>query len=127
MVAEQIPTSIAAILGTLVVGLLAVIVLLVKTMSEVKTGSQQAAAVNDAVNNIGPGGVRLYDRVSHIDQAVAELRQAQTDFAKRGWGALPDDIATASGLTEVIRDIQHEIADISTRLRVHDEWERSIK
>jgi hypothetical protein len=88
--------ALVAILGTLVVILLVV----VRTYG-------QAKAANRAVNNVGPGEHSLWDRVEFIHEDVKQLVAAQDDFSEKGWRTLPDDISTASRLTETIRDLQH--------------------
>lgn len=139
-----------------VIGVLAVVILLlvfglvyvIKTYAVAKVAASESAAANAAVNNTGPGEHRLYDKLTTLAAEVAHLREAQEDFAERGWRALPDDIATGAGLTVTIRDLQHghqatrqdivevrraletvvkRTTEISSTLRTHDAWERSVK
>ena len=87
----------------------------------------QARAANAAVNNVGPGAHRLYDQIGHLSDAIQRIETKQNDFDTKGWPTLPSDMNTAAGLTEVIRDIQHELHVVNTRLAAHDEWEKTVK
>ena len=96
--------------------------------------ADQATQANQAVNNVGPGAHSLFDQISFMRDDIQELREAHQDFARRGWPTLPDDIGTASKLTETIRQIQHEqrhllaeVQALSDRLIEHDRWERETK
>ncbi len=127
-----------AIAGTLA----GAIVLLVKIREQARTAASQATQANQAVNNVAPGEEHsLWDQVAFIREDVAELVEAQRDFAQRGWRTLPDDIATASRLTETIRSLQHaderqleryddidrKLSTLHEFLRDHDRWERQEK
>lgn len=106
-----------ATLGVIVTGLLGMLWLLVKTLAHSRTAADEATAANQAVNNTsGPGEHRLYDKVTAMQNDLEQLVEAQDDFTEKGWRSLPDDIATAVGLTEVIRDLQHEDLDITAHL-----------
>lgn len=101
----------------------------------------QASAANSAVNNIGPGEHRMYDKIEMIRADIEALVAAQEDFAKRGWQSLPPDLATSSALTSTIRDLQHAdkmvqhglddlshaIAKIDEKITNHVKWEESQK
>ena len=108
------------LIGVLVVGVMSALTFTIKAWS-------QARAANAAVNNVGPGEHRLYDQIGHLSDAIQRIETKQNDFDTKGWPTLPSDMNTAAGLTEVIRDIQHELHVVNTRLAAHDEWERTVK
>ena len=125
MMDAEIPTSTAAILGLIVAGLITCILLLVRTLAE-------ARGANAAVNNVE--GPTISANVQHLVEEVGSLREAQKDFARRGWATLPEPIDTAVGLVTTMdsmrRDIEagsEGIAQIAQRLAEHDAWERSQK
>lgn len=50
----------------------------------------------------------------HLAHEVEVLIHAHNEFQEKGWSTLPEDIASSSGLTAVIRDIQHEVHTTKT-------------
>lgn len=108
MAAEQPELLVAAL--TVISLLAGSLVLIVKTWA-------QAKAANQAVNNVGPGDHSLWDQVAFLREDVQQLVESQRDFTKRGWQALPDDIATAARLTETIREIQHSQQECKEAIR----------
>jgi len=117
-VAEQIPTTVVGILGVLVAGLIAVIVLLIKTLGEARQ-AKEAFGSSD--------GPTLSANVDHLVTEVDALATAQKDFASRGWQTLPEPISTAAGLATTLSGMQNDIGQIAERLAAHDAWERSQK
>ena len=117
-VAEQIPTTVVGILGVLVAGLIAVIVLLVKTLGEARQAKEAFG---------GSDGPTLSANVDHLVTEVDALATAQKDFASRGWQTLPEPISTAAGLATTLSGMQNDIGQIAERLAAHDAWERSQK
>ena len=120
-------TSTLGVLAAVLTTLVSILGLLVRT-------NRNAAAANRAVNNVGPGEHSLWDQVTFIREDVQDLVAAQRDFAAKGWATLPDDIATASRLTETIRALQAAdrrqaeiLADVLATIREHDRWERQQK
>ena len=78
-------------------------------------------------------GVVIHE-VQHIKAAVDKLVEAQDAFQSKGWTTLPDDIGTSSALTETIRDLQHDAAEVDKKLdivigelREHVAWEMKEK
>lgn len=76
----------------------------------------------------------VIQEVTHIKDAVDQLLEANQDFSDKGWRTLPTDIGTASGLTETIRELQHDAAEVDKKidivigeLREHVEWEMRQK
>ena len=72
--------------------------------------------------------------VAHIKDAVDKLVEEQEQFQSKGWTTLPDDIGTSSALTETIRDLQHDAAEVDKKLdivigelREHVAWEMQEK
>jgi hypothetical protein len=127
---EQIILALIAIIATSI----AALVYTIRNNTMIKTTAQDASDVNKAVNNIGPGEHRLYDMISMVRDDMKHISEAQEEFSKKGWATLPPDIATASGLTEVIRNLQntdkalHEKMDqILKELDSHVKWEMSQK
>lgn len=120
----------AFIVGALVAVLMmlaAGLIYLVKTF-------KAAQGANSAVNNVGPGEHRLYDKIGFLQKGMEHLIEANDQFNRKGWNSLPQDINTASGLTEVIRELQndhrsgHELLErIEIELLRHIKWEESQK
>lgn len=112
-VSDVVPGSSAnqvdAMLITVIVVLVGVIAMFAKLLSLGKTSVQQTSEINNAVNNVGPGGTRLYDKVANIEEKLGTLIEAQADFTARGWRSLPDDIGNATQLTLTIRHMQNEV------------------
>jgi hypothetical protein len=101
-----------------VLGLIAIITLLsgglvyiVKNYNSTKEVLVQSTAVNNAVNNVGPGESRIYDMVLDIKLSVDKLKEDAEARALKGWDSLPSDLANAPAVVETIREIQHDIVD----------------
>lgn len=134
---DQIIMGLIALLATLVTGL----VYMVKTYTQTKVAATKATGAYEAVNGIGPGEHRLYDKVTHLDNKITEIALKQDDFDTRGWPSLPADLATSAGLTEVIRDLQHaatlertdhdaiivKLDQMEAEIRQHVAWEMAEK
>lgn len=72
---------------------------------------QHSRAANKAVNDVDAGEMRLYEKVTRIDEAVMRLDAANSEFEERGWlHGLPKDLSTAPAFTQTIRDIQLKAA-----------------
>jgi hypothetical protein len=126
--------STLGVLTGILASLVAVIALIIRGARDAKEAAYHAHQVNQAVNNRPHDHPNLYDQVSFIREEVAELVAAQRDFTKRGWQSLPDDIGTASRLTETIRALQghdaridEKLNDILLELREHVAWEMNEK
>ena len=127
---DQIVLAVIALASMLAASL----VYLVKGYSNSKTAAEQATEANKAVNNVGPGDHRLYDKISSIEKNVEHLIRDQETFDSHGWETLPQDLGTAVGLTTTIRDLQHghkeqgeKLDEIKSILVEHVEWERRVK
>jgi hypothetical protein len=127
---DEVILALIAIIGTSI----AALVYTIRNNTIIKGAAQDASDINKAVNNIGPGEHRLYDMISMVRDDMAKVTEAQEEFSKKGWATLPPDIASASGLTEVIRSLQnsdkaqHEKMDqILKALDEHVQWEMSQK
>ena len=119
----------------------ALLYLVASARKQIDSVEHHAKAANRAVNNVGPGEHRMYDKIEMIRANVESLVQAHEEFAKRGWQTLPDDLATSSALTSTIRELQHAdrmvkhglddlafaISKIDTKITNHVEWEESQK
>ena len=72
-------------------------------------GMQHSRAANRAVNDVGSGELKIYEKVTRIDTTVTALGLAQTEFEQKGWAhGLPPDFDTAPGLTDTIRKLQQK-------------------
>ena len=148
---DQIILSLIALSATLVTGL----IYLVKNYRTTKDTNLQTTAVNAAVNNVGEGEHRLYDKITAIHQIVImnkdhlddlkidvdELVVQQKAFSEKGWQHLPPDLRDAPALTQTIRDIQNknserrrehehiqvQLNNILIELREHVKWEMNEK
>lgn len=127
---DQIVLAILGILATLV----AALVFLAKGYAKTKVAAEQATQANQAVNNVGPGEHRMYDMVTEMGKKLEHISVEQEEFQTKGWKTLPDDLASASRLTETIRSIQHndeilhqKLDMIIKELREHVEWEIKAK
>jgi len=99
----------------------------------IKDTQKQVAEVNNAVNNIGPGEHRLYDKVSHALEAIKaqdiriELIISETakntafwdDFHVR-WGRLPEDLDDGTDVVLMVRDVQRKLEDIQYQIQQYD-------
>ena len=112
---------------------LAALVWVIRNGRLARDSNVQISAVNRAVNDVGPGEHRLYDKVTHnsetlarVEDALVRLQLDQETFDSHGWETLPQDINTAVGLTTTIRDLQNghkKLDKIIAMLSEHVEWE----
>lgn len=123
--------SLGVVILILVVALIWVIKNMRGTLDETLKYSMKA---EHAVNGVGEGEHRLFDKVHLIQEQVTMLLDFQKDHERRGWRSLPDDLNTAAGLTQTIRSlqdhdshIQETLDRIETRLIQHVEWEEKEK
>ena len=121
-------------LGALLSTLVAALVYLAKSYINTKIAAEQSTEANKAVNNVGPGDHRLYDKISSIEKNVEHLIRDQETFDSHGWETLPQDLGTAVGLTTTIRDLQHghkeqgeKLDEIKSILIEHVEREMRVK
>jgi len=131
-------TAVIVALGVLLIALLGIAT---KALGYSRTAASQSGQANSAVNNIGGGDHRLYDRIEHLHERLSVLVDAQEDFQRKGWPNLPSDIGDATALTLTIRQLQAaadsdkkahkelrvELADLMAFVKTHDEWERTQK
>lgn len=125
-VSDQVLLALIAVIATSV----AALVFVIRNMNISKVAAEQATAANSAVNNVGPGQHRMYDKISRIEEHVEKLLKDQDRFDSHGWETLPNDLNTAVALTQTIRQLQHNDEKIDTilaELREHVEWEMSVK
>jgi len=129
------------LLGTLLSTVVAALVYLVKGYGNSKIAAEQSTAANRAVNDIGPGDHRLYDKVTMIAEdthtnrkAIEKLIANQEQFDAHGWENLPQDMDDAVSLTEKIRGLERgrdsnaeKIDQILAELRQHVAWEMAEK
>ena len=129
---NQIILALIGIIATSV----AALVYTIRNNTLAKAATQTVAEVNKAVNNIGPGEHRLYDKVDDIQKKVDVLQASQEAFDEHGWNHLPADFNDAVSLTSTIRDLQNhrkttdekldrilaELTLIGTELRDHVKW-----
>ena len=110
-----------------------------RAAQKAKTSSREA---NAAVNDVGTGELRIYEKVSRIDDVVGRLEKHQDDFDAKGWETgLPVDMNSAPKLTETIRGLQHQaelhsahfdtvngkLDKVLEDLTAHVEWEMKQK
>jgi hypothetical protein len=99
-----------AILGddhSVTLALAAVITMLAGVLGVTIKGMQHSREANRAVNDVGTGETRIFEKVSNTEIDVAKLVATQERFAALGWATLPPDIHDAVGLTTTIRALQH--------------------
>lgn len=134
---DNIVLALIAVIATSV-GALVFVIRAAATVS--KDTNQQVSEVNNAVNNIGPGEHRLYDKVDHISRELAsvtatlnsvsqELRDHRTNWEKfnASWGSLPPEMDTAADLAVVIEHIRDDVKRVREELKNHVEWEMKQK
>jgi Na+-translocating ferredoxin:NAD+ oxidoreductase RnfG subunit len=97
----------APLLGMLAT-MVGVLVFLVKSYRQTEIAATEAKQTNNSVNNVLPGMPTLYQQVLQIKETMNKFTDAQDDFTQKGWRSLPEDINTAIGLTETIRELQHK-------------------
>jgi len=134
---DQIVLAIIALASMLA----AALVYLAKGYGNSKIAAEQSTAANRAVNDIGPGDHRLYDKVTMIAEdthtnrkAIEKLIANQEQFDAHGWENLPQDMDDAVSLTEKIRGLERgrdsnaeKIDQILAELRQHVAWEMAEK
>ena len=127
---DQIMLAMIAVVAAAV----AALVFVIRNSVNIKIAAEQATQANKAVNNVGPGEHRLYDKIATMAETVAELKKGQEEFADHGWENLPDDLGDSVALTMTIRDLQHDnvnhadkLDQVLAELRQHVAWEMSEK
>ena len=129
------------ILGGLLVTLVSAFVYIVKGAKSAEVAATQSSAANQAVNNVGAGEHRLYDKISHIlalaqtnAKNIEKLVKIQDEFSDLGWQHLPPDLHDAVALTSTVRELQHAhkeqselLQEIKLMLGDHVKWEMSQK
>lgn len=118
---------VVSVLGALVLGQGAVLFYLFRMFTTVQRAAVVADQVNNAVNNVETGEVRIY-------QMVKELAGAQREFDQKGWRTLPADLNNAAALTSTVRALQNDSTHISAHLDrieakidAHVMWEETQK
>lgn len=123
---DQIIFALIAIIASSV----AALVYVIRQGKLVKDSHDEIQQVNRAVNDIGPGEHRLWDKIDNIEKAVDRLSQDQETFDSHGWETLPPDLNSAVNLTTTIRDLQNnqkKLDRIIQMLGDHVEWEMNQK
>lgn len=127
---QQIVLALIAVVATSV----AALVFVIRNTTISKVAAEQATQANEAVNNVGPGQHRLYDKITSIEKSVTRLLRDQETFDSHGWETLPADLNTAVALTQTIRDLQNnhksfndKIDTLISELREHVVWEMDAK
>jgi hypothetical protein len=134
---EQVVLALIAVIAT-AVGALAFVIR--GAQNTAKDTNEQVREVNRAVNNIGPGEHRLYDKVDHISNELSlvteilntvtrELKEHRAfwkDFHLK-WGNLPEELDSAADLAVTLSRIRDEIRNVQTSLSKHVEWEENHK
>ena len=127
---DQVVMALIAIVGTSI----AALVYVIRNGRLAKDSNAQISAVNRAVNDIGPGEHRLWDKIDNIEKSLTHLEVDQETFDSHGWETLPADLNTAVGLTTTIRDLQNGHAAVNEKLdtiieelREHVVWEMNTK
>ena len=81
-----------------------------------------AKEASGAVNGVGPGEHRLYERVAVLHQMMVHLTERhehmtihlreitsfQREFSDKGWRSLPEGIDTGTGLASTIQALEQE-------------------
>jgi len=52
---------------------------------------------------------RLTVLTERLSEDVKKLVKAEEDFQRKGWGTLPNDLSSSSGLTSTIRGLQRDV------------------
>lgn len=138
------PNAAVAVLGSVLLSMVGLLVWLIKQQ---RSANATADETLSAVNGVGPGEHRLYQRVAMIASDVEQLVDTQKQFRDLGWQNLPDGrdgtpaLHDAVQLTQTISSLQQAERDnraahaqlldgidqINRRLTDHDQWERSVK
>lgn len=122
-------------LALVILMLTIIIVWLIKASNgPIKEAAYFSKKAEHAVNGVGEGDHRLYDRVDMIAQEVSSLLEFREEYRKSGWELLPTDIGNAISLTTTIRalqastiDIKESLDKIEELLLKHVEWEQTEK
>lgn len=108
------------------------------TISTIQDTNAQITQVNRAVNNIGPGDHRLYDKVALavneleevkdiLGYVTEEIKQNRVNWKNfhTAWDSLPDGMNNASDLAKSLLEIRGDIAKVQQALAEHVMWEMS--
>lgn len=123
-IAQQNETVVLALIAviSLAVGAL---VYAIKNNTLGKEIAKDASEANKAVNNVGPGEHRLYDKVTTLLADVKQIKATQArhqqnwdDFNAK-WGNLPDDMDDGADLAVLLREMHHSIQTIDEKLDKH--------
>lgn len=94
----------------------------------------QISEVNKAVNNIGPGEHRLYDKVTHILVDLSEVKANVSTLTTlveqhsifwenlhQRWGTSTHEPGPTNEMTVALKEIREEVSKFSTVLEAHIE------
>lgn len=91
-----------------VLAVLAILATTVATLVWVIRSGKYVRSTDDAVNGIGPGQHRLYDKVDAICESVEKLNAWHEEMQEQGWSHLPPDLHDSVGITLTIRELQRQ-------------------
>ena len=129
---DQIILALIAVITTSVGAL----VFVVKNGKITKDTNFQISEVNRAVNNIGPGEHRLYDKVGQVvdeleevkvilGYVTKEIKEHRDNWEKFyiAWDNLPEGMKNANELSNTLVSVQMEVVKIQSALADHVIWE----
>ena len=132
---EDTNQALVYLVGVLVVALCGMFALVVRTwVSTNKTAKamDNAGPVVDDIRKLTEGLARVEHRQGNVMNWMTSQDAKQSEFDLKGWPSLPEDLNTAAGLTEVVRELQHtnkeqtdKIDKLTATLTEHDRWERA--
>jgi hypothetical protein len=118
----QIVLALIALIGTSI----AALVYTIKNNSIGKSIAIDASEANRAVNNVGPGEHRLYDKVSTVITEMSAIKshihehQEKWDEFNARWGNLPEALGNGANLVVTIHDIRNSVASVSEKVSTLD-------
>ena len=101
--------------------LVGMLTLMTKTLANARTAATKATGTYDAVNGVGQGEHRLYDKVGHIAADVEMLVETNQKFQAKGFAGMSQDLATGPALEHTIREIQNVTGTVEERRQQLDE------
>lgn len=120
---EQIVLALIAVIAASVGAL----VFVIRNGKVVRDTNEQITQVNAAVNNIGPGEHRLYDKVSHVISELEDVKDILADVTleikqhKLFWDQLHrlhirEPTPAEAALVTTLKEIKEEVSKVQEKL-----------
>lgn len=105
------------------------LVFVIRNSKMVKETHEQISQVNTAVNNIGPGEHRLYDKVTHVISELEDVKNILHDVTieisqhrlyweqlHKNWGPKKESESIVGDLASTLDDIRQEVLRVQEQI-----------